>query len=375
MSAFAPSLPGSCADRRPDRRPGPGDPLRIALVASARYPLAQPFPGGLEAHTWQLARHLRRRGHQVCIFGGRGSDPALAVHEMPALPTLSGLARSDVSMPADFFMAEHFAYLSLMLELGRGHGYDVVHNNSLHYLPIAMAEQVPAPVLTTLHTPPTPWLESAMAARPGTPVRYAAVSATTAAQWRPMVPDAEVIRNGVDLVDFAPGPGGGPPVWSGRIVAEKGPEDAIRAARLAGTGLRLAGPRPDARYFDERVAPLLGDDVTYEGHLDHRELAELVGQSSVAVVSPCWEEPYGLVVAEALACGTPVAAYRRGALPELIDDGNGVLADPGDVAGLAAAILCAATIDRGGVRASAERTCSVTAMVDGYEDLYRRILA
>ncbi|GLZ42641.1 glycosyltransferase [Actinokineospora sp. NBRC 105648] len=346
--------------------------LRIALIASARYPIREPFPGGLEAHTWQLANRLRERGHLVDVFGGPGSDPALGVRVLPTLPALSEYARADVSMPPDHFIAEHHAYLGLMLELADA-GHDVVHNNSLHYLPIAMAAGLRAPLLTTLHTPPTPWLESAIAIGPRT--HFAAVSAHTANRWRASVPRATVVHNGVDLDRWRPGPGGGVPVWSGRLVKEKGAEEAIRAARIAGTGLRLAGPLPDARYFRERVEPLLGDGVEYVGHLDHVALAALVGSAAVAVVSPCWDEPYGLVVAEALACGTPVAGFARGALPELLDEHTGVLAEPGDVEGLAAAISQASTLDRERARRHAERTCSLPAMVDGYERLYRSIAA
>ena len=352
--------------------PGPAR-LRIALIASARYPIREPFPGGLEAHTWQLAQRLRARGHRVCVFGGVGSDPDLGVHELPELPTISALARADVSMPPEWFLAEHHAYLALMLELGRGSGhYDLVHNNSLHYLPVAMASTLPMPVLTTLHTPPTPWLESAIRLRaPST--RFAAVSHYTAGQWRPAIPEPDVVHNGVDVDFWSAGPGEGVPVWFGRIVPEKGPTEAIRAARVAGSGLRLAGPTPDPRYFRQEVAPLLGDGVDYLGHLDHAQLVALIGSARAAVVTPCWDEPYGLVVAEALACGTPVAGFRRGALPELLDDSCGVLADPGDVAGLAAAIDEAGRLDRRAARHHAELTCSVDAMVDGYERLYAEL--
>ncbi len=359
---------------------GPGvTRLRIALVASARYPIREPFAGGLEAHTWQLASRLRERGHHVTVFGGAGSDPALDVRAMATLPPISADARADVSMPAGWFLAEHHAYLALMLELSGDRSFDVIHNNSLHYLPVAMAPALGAPLLTTLHTPPTPWLESAVRVPSTVRRHFAAVSAATAAQWGAAIGSIDdsvgVVRNGVDTRVWTPGPGGGTPVWSGRIVPEKGPEAAIRAARAAGTGLRLAGPRPDRRYFDEHVAPLLGDGIDHVGHLDHAALARLVGSASVAVVSPCWDEPYGLVVAEALACGTPIAGFARGALPELLDDATGVLVPPDDVDALAAAIPRAARLDRAAVRRHAERTCSVETMVDGYELLYRELAA
>jgi glycosyltransferase involved in cell wall biosynthesis len=351
-----------------------GRPLRIAVIASARFAIRQPFPGGLEAHTWLLTHRLRARGHDVTVFAGAGSDPELGVRELPALPPISDQARTDVSMPADWFLTEHHAYLWLMLHLGeRDDRFDIVHNNSLHYLPIAMAPALPATVLTTLHTPPTPWLESAIRVHPSSPVRFVAVSRHTATQWTPTVPAATVVHNGVDTGFWTPGPGGGSPVWSGRIVPEKGPVEAIQAARVAGTGLRLAGPRPDLGWYRRCVEPLLGAGIEYVGHLDHQALVTLVGSASAAVVSPCWDEPYGLVVAEALACGTPLAGFARGALPELLDDRCGVLAPAGDIDGLAAAIVAAGRLDRAAARHHAETTCSVDTMVDGYERLYREL--
>ncbi|MCS7477650.1 glycosyltransferase family 4 protein [Umezawaea endophytica] len=346
-------------------------PLSIGLIASARYPIREPFAGGLEAHTWQLATGLRARGHEVTVFGGTGSDPSLRVEAMPVLPTLSAQARRDVSMPPDYFIAEHHAYLGLMMDLSTSAVCDVVHNNSLHYLPVAMASTLRTPVLTTLHTPPTPWLESAIRLCSPEHASFAAVSAHTARQWSPLVPSITVVRNGVELDRWLPGRGGGTPVWFGRLVPEKGAELAIKAARAAGTGLRLAGPRPDAEYFRHEIEPLLGGDVEYEGHLTHHDLVRLVGSAAVAVVSPRWEEPYGLVVAEALACGTPVAGFARGALPEVLDEHSGVLAAPDDVAGLARAITRAATLSRAAARHRAETTCSVDRMVDAYVRMYR----
>ncbi|WP_028932576.1 glycosyltransferase [Pseudonocardia spinosispora] len=351
-------------------------PLNVALIGSARYPIREPFAGGLEAHTWQLATQLRARGHRVEVYAGPGSDKNLGVREMPGLPSISEQARGDVSMPSDRFLAEHHGYLSLMLELAdRDCPYDVVHNNSLHYLPIAMAPSLSKPMVTTLHTPPTPWLESAVRTRPNSGVHFVAVSRYTAAQWRPLIGRSTVVSNGVDTGFWSMGVGGGVPVWSGRIVPEKGPVEAITSARRAGTGLRLAGPIPQPRFFAEQVEPLLGDGIEYLGHLDHTRLRALLGSARVAVVSPCWDEPYGLVVAEALSCGTPVAGFARGALRELLDDRSGRLAAPGDVDGLAKAILEAGGLDRRAVREHAEKTCSIDTMVEGYEQLYHRLRA
>jgi glycosyltransferase involved in cell wall biosynthesis len=351
--------------------------LRVALIASARFPIGQPFAGGLEAHTWTLARALRRNGHTVKVFAGAGSDPDLGVHELLAgMSAFSMAARADVSMPPEEFLAEHHAYLQLMLDLAeRGsRDFEVIHNNSLHYLPVAMARSLRVPVISTLHTPPTPWLESAIQVGP-CPIVFAAVSRHTAQAWRHVISDIRVIPNGVELSRWQPGPGGGPLVWSGRLVPEKGADLAIRAARLAGMPLDLVGPVTDRQYFTSQIEPLLGGGVRYLGHLEHGKLAVLLGAARACLVTPRWDEPYGLVAAESLACGTPVCGFARGALPEFLDEASAVLVEPDDVSALARALPSAVALSRDEARAQAVVRCSHERMTRQYEDLYREVAA
>ena len=343
--------------------------VRICVIASSRYPIAQPLAGGLETHTYTLVRELRARGHDVTLFAAPGSDPGLGARLL-TIPQFvpSAAACRDVHVLPTLWMEEHHAYLGLMLELSRSHEFDVVHNNSIHHLPLAMARTVCAPMITTLHTPPVWSLESALAFVPAHAM-FAAVSATMAAAWSHVVPST-VVRNGVNLDDWAPGPGGENAVWFGRIVPEKGPHWAIRAALAAGMAIDLAGPIGDGDYFAQEIAPLIGPRVRYLGHLGRGDLARLVGASRVAVVTPCWEEPYGLVVAEAMACGTPVAGFDRGALHEILERDTGRLCMPDRVDDLAEAIVEASALDRGVVRRRAEEALSIERMVDSYESLY-----
>ena len=350
--------------------------MRICLIASSRFPIREPFQGGLEAHTASLAQHLVARGHEVSVFAAPGSDPRLPVHELAVSPFRpSAAARQDVGAMPETWMQEHHAYLTLMMELSRTgrDRFDVIHNNSLHHLPVAMSELVDVPIVSTLHTPPVPWLESALAVSRGA-TRFVAVSRHTAAAWHHVV-DAEVVLNGVDTGRWRVGPGGDRAVWTGRLVPEKAPHLAARAALAAGTPIDLAGPCPDPTYFSREIEPLLSDDVRYVGHLGIDALVDLVGRAAVAVVSPVWDEPYGLVAAEAMACGTPVAAFRRGALAEIVVDGVGALAEKDDVGALAAAMGRAHDLDRDVVRRHAVEHLGVERMVSGYEDVYARSLA
>ncbi len=349
--------------------------MRICLIASSRFPVREPFAGGLEAHTAALATALIARGHDVTLFAAPGSRLATATSVLDVDRfDPSPAARADVGAMPVQWMREHHAYLSLMLRLaGDDAGrFDVVHNNSLHHLPVAMAGLTALPVVTTLHTPPTAWLESAIEFAPPTS-RFVAVSRHTADAWRHVV-DASVVPNGVDTTIWRMGTGGGRAVWSGRLVPEKAPHLALDAARLAGLPIILAGPVMDRPYFDREIAPRLGATAHYAGHLAGRGLAELVGAAPVTFVTPEWDEPFGLVAAESLACGTPVAAFARGALPEILDADTGRLAPAGDASALAEAALAAMSLSRSAARRRAIDRFSLDAMVDGYERVYQDLM-
>lgn len=344
--------------------------MRLCIIGPSRFPISEPFAGGLEAHTHALVSALTARGHEITLFAAAGSDPGLQVEflDVPSFH-MSDAARRDVGAQPEQWMGEHHAYLSLMLDLAEhGHEkYDAVLNTSIHHLPIAMSRLLRIPLVTTLHTPPVGWIESAIRVR-GELTRFIAVSAHTRAAWSGLV-DSTAILNGIDTTRWQQGTGGGPAIWFGRIVPEKGTDLAIQAAKKAGMALDLAGPIHDRGYFNSEVRPHLGDGIRYLGHLDHSALRRAVQGARAALVTPRWDEPYGLVAAEALAAGTPVAAFHRGALPEILTKDCGRLVPPDDVGALAAALPQAAALSRDSARHRAESFCSHERMVDEYEAL------
>ncbi len=352
--------------------------LRIAVIADSRHPVAEPFAGGLESHVWHLTTALRRRGHLVSLFAGPGSDPRIATGLLTAARVrLSAAARRDPSMPEQAWMHDHHAYLELMLRLAGelAESFDVIHNHSLHYLPVAMASMLRTPLVTTLHTPPTPWLESAIRAADTSAVRFVAVSQHTADAWSSVTPDVRVVRNGVPRAHWPVGTGGRELIWFGRVTEEKAPHLAIAAAVRAGYRLRIAGPIHDKAYFERCVEPLLDRQVRYLGHLTASVLAHEVGRSAATLVTPMWDEPYGLVVAESLSCGTPVAAFGRGGIPEILTSSCGELVTGGDVEALARAVPRVVRLSRACAVRRATDFCSIERMVDSYLEMFEESLA
>lgn len=341
---------------------GGRQPLRIGILTHIKHAIGQPFAGGLEAFTYDVTLGLRARGHDVTLFAKGGSAAEL---NAVAVPDEEQCRHPSLSSA---YVAEHHAYLKLMQKIDDC-GFDVIFNNSLHYVPVTMASMIRTPMLTVLHTPPFFEMVNALRGERKTG-HFSTMSAANARNWGDVVPDCALIANGIDLEGWHPVENVGEhALWSGRLVPDKGAHLAIDAARQAGIPLRVAGQRVDERYFKEFIEPRLGPGVEYLGHLQRPALAQELATAAVALVTPCWDEPFGLVVAEALACGTPVAAFDRGAMIDLISDEVGCLVPPNDVAALAAAMTVARGKSRTACRARAEALWNHDLMLDRYEAL------
>jgi len=346
--------------------------MKIGIIAHLKHPIRSPFLGGLEAFTYDVAKRLIARGHEVILFASSKSAPMLNVYSILSdehYDDVSGYREKRPNISSEY-MAEHYAYMELMQHIDAME-LDVIFNNCLHYVPVTMAGLVKTPMLTVLHTPPFFELKNAvkLERRQGN-VSYVTVSVRNAENWNAYTDECAVVRNGIDLLSWTyyAVPAGNYAVWFGRIHPDKGTHLAIRAAKLAGVRLIIAGNIADDKYFKNQVQPLLDDTIEYVGHKSHEELNALIGNAFVSLITPTWEEPFGLVVAESMACGTPVAGFLIGALPELITPETGMLAKSGDVCDLASAIAAARIKKRSDCRKHAELSFDVDKMIMAYED-------
>ena len=333
--------------------------MRIAVVASPVTPLRPAQLGGAQAFISDLAAGLAARGHDVTLHCTEGSEvPGVKLVMVPVPPDAeAALVMPGGAAPAPARGVE--AALSAMFEAIAAERVDVVSQHAFDAPAFRFARGLP--VLHTLHLPPI--VEAVAAAARSLPAsQLATVSRSCLKSWRSAAVDvAHLLPNGVgDLpVTFSPQ---GAALIAGRISPEKGIEHAIEAARAAGLDVRIAGAHYDPAY----EVDLSG--TVQLGSLRREELRRLMAQSAVTVCGVRWEEPFGMVAAEAQMAGCPVAAYRRGAMPEVIEEGvSGFLAEPDDVAALSLAIRKCLDLDRAAVRSSAQRRLGLDAALDRYE--------
>ena len=346
-----------CRQTTPANASGVVSVMRIAMLAPVAWRTPPRHYGPWERVASLLTEGLLRAGVDVTLFAT--ADSVTAGRLESVVP--HGYAE-DESMDGRVWEALHVAHV-----LERSADFDLVHNH-LDWLPLAFANSWRAPLVTTVHGFSGPAILPAYAAAGS---NYVSISD---ADRSPLLDYVATVHHGIDLdeLEFRGTPGDDLVVF-GRIHPDKGTAEAIEIARRAGRRLVICGIVHDQEYFDSRVKPFLDDDrVVFRGSVGPAERSEVLGSAAVLLHPIAFDEPFGLSVIEAMACGTPVVAYRRGAMGEVIDDGRTGFAVVGQDEAVAA-VGRASLLDRWGVRAVADRRFGVDRMVQEYIAVYERI--
>lgn len=337
--------------------------MKIGVLAPPWAPIPPDLYGGIEQAVDCLCRGLVAAGHEVQLFAT--GDSTCPVPTRWVLDRAEG-ARIGFAVPElRHVMAGYDA-------LG---DCEVIHDHTM--IGPAFASALTAtPVVTTIHGPLNVELLD-IYRRIADRVPLIGISH---AQLRahPELPVAGVIHHGVDVDDFPLGAGdGGYCLFVGRIVAEKGVHRAIDVARRAGMKILVAGKMREpweTSYFESEVQPLLGDDAEYLGEVTLEDKLELLAGARATLFPIRWNEPFGLVMIESLACGTPVLAFEEGAAPEVVTDGvTGRLCE--DEADMAKALVAIDTIDRAACRAEVVERFSTARMAGEHAELYERVVS
>jgi glycosyltransferase involved in cell wall biosynthesis len=338
--------------------------VRIGLIAPPWLPVPPPKYGGTEVVVDGLARGLAAAGHEVLLAAPGGSTcPVPLVPDMP--PPCAGSSAVWSATTELYHVARAYSALQ---------GMQLVHDHTVAG-PFFRYRPESVPVVTTSHGPFRSRLGDLYRLM-GPDVSMVAISRHQASQAAG-VRIARVIHHGIDVAAVPVGGGrGGYAAFLGRMSPDKGPREAILIARNAGIRLLMAARiqgKEERDYFDSQVAPLLGPGVEFIGELTAAEKYELMG-GAVAFLNPIqWAEPFGLVMVEALATGTPVVGTGSGAAPEIIDDGvTGYLRS--SIAGLSEALVLAPALDRRSCREAAESRFSISRMVADHVELYAELL-
>ncbi|GBQ22932.1 glycosyltransferase [Acetobacter estunensis NRIC 0472] len=337
--------------------------MRIAQIAPLHEAVPPQLYGGTERVVAFLTDELTAMGHDVTLFASGDSVTSAELDAVwPRALRLDPTIRDPIA--PHMLLMEHVAR--------RAHEFDVLHFH-MDYWPFTYFSRQPVPFVTTMHGRlDLPELQPVFNAFPQVPI----VSISDS-QRRPL-PQANyaaTVLHGLPENLLTPQPGPGHYLaFLGRICAEKGIDKAIRIARAVGLPLKIAAKvdKADAEYFERDIVPMLGEGVEMIGEIGDAEKPAFLSGARALLMPIDWPEPFGLVMIEAMACGTPVIAFRHGSVPEVLEDGlTGAIVT--SEAEAIAAYPAVEALDRGLIRREFERRFTARRMAEDYLAVYRRL--
>ena len=336
------------------------DTLKIAVLSPVCWRTPPRHYGPWEQVASNIAEGLVKRGHDVTLFATGDSVTAGELGYICPRPY-----EEDKELDPKAWECLHIGH---MMEHARA--FDIIHNN-YDFLPLSYSRLIPTPMVTTIHGFSSPRILPVYREYNDT-VYYVSISN---ADRSPELDYVATVYNGIDIDDFTfCETRGSYLLYFGRIHHDKGTWESIQIAKKAGMKLIISGIIQDQHYFDEKVEPYINDDdIRFVGSSGPEKRDKLLG-GALALLHPInFEEPFGLSAAESMLCGTPVIAFKKGAMPELINHGKtGFLVD--DMDGAVESLQDIKTIDRTFCREWAAGKFSRDKMVDGYLEVYNKIL-
>lgn len=347
-------------------------PLRIAQIAPFWFSVPPTDYGGTERVVSYVTEELVARGHDVTLFAR--SDSVTRAKLVSPLP-------DDVTKQIQFFCDPSYHAINSYVNaevFKRAGEFDIIHSHS-GFFSFYFSDLVKTPVIHTLHNqlPRTSEIENELY-RKYKHLNYVSISSEFQTHF-----DLNYVANiyhGLPLERFPFSPNGGEGLlWLGRASKNKGELDAIEAAKRANMPLKLAASvRPDTKeYFEKEIIPRLTDQIQLVQNVRFEDTPKLYGAADAFIFPVQWKEPFGLIMIEAMSCGTPVIAYNRGSVPEIVKDGvTGFVVSPeAGVDGLLEAIGKLDQIDRAACRKHVEENFTVQKMVDRYETAYENLIS
>ncbi|MEM7554636.1 MAG: glycosyltransferase family 4 protein [Cyanobacteria bacterium P01_A01_bin.84] len=338
--------------------------MKIAQVAPLRERVPPPTYGGIELVVSRLTDELVRRGHEVTLFASGDSQ---------TLAKLEAIYPRALRLDPNVNDYDLYEMLELSQVCQRAGEFDLIHSH-IGMMALPMAGLISTPTVHTLHGSFTPDTTTACSYHKQQP--YVSISN---AQRMVDLNYVGTVYNGIDIGDyhFYPEASEQPYLaFLGRFSPEKGPHHAIAIAKKTGCNLKMAGKidEVDVKFFESEVAPHIdGKQIEFFGEVSNAEKAELMGKASATLFPITWREPFGLVMIESMASGTPVIGMNLGSVPEVIDHGvTGFVCQSYDE--MAQMVSKTLELSRHDCRKYVENTFSVSQMVDGYEEVYRKLV-
>ncbi len=353
--------------------------MKIAVICDPDRKIGPDAKSGSVSFVYQLCEELYKRNHEVTLFASGDSRSNVKISPLCEVNLEDKFKNSwdDDSWHGKKEQERNFIITQAMVSIVENRDdYDLIHDNTHFAIPLLFQNLLKKSIIQTMHFPYYKGIET-LEAFYLSDNRAVTVAISNSSRNQGQLNWIGTVYNGIDIDKFTyKSHAGDYLVFLGTIKKVKGAKEAIQVAKKTGEKLIIAGNLEDKEYYSEYIEPhLKKGQIEYIGQVGEKERDELLGGAKALLFPISWEESFGLVMAESMACGTPVVAFRRGAVPEvIIDKVVGYIVDPGDIDGMVRVVKRINKINRKACRDHVIKNFTIKKMVDNYENIYRKAI-